>query len=59
LICSILVKKEVKKLLDICNESEKEGIKIALKAISKVMKEIEDLNWSSIKRGLKSISDPA
>lgn len=59
MICSILVKKEVKKLLDICNESEKEGIKIALKGISKVMKEIEDLNWSSIKRGLKSISDPA
>jgi hypothetical protein len=50
----ILVKREVEKLLDICDESEKEGIKIALKRISEVKKEIEDLNGNSIKRALRN-----
>ena len=54
---SILIKKEVEKLLDDCGESEKEGIKIALKRISEVKKEIEDLNGNSIKRALRNQID--
>jgi hypothetical protein len=50
----ILVKREVEKLLDICDESEREGIKIALKRISEVKKEIEDLNGNSIKKALRN-----
>ena len=53
----ILVKREVEKLLDICDESEKEGIKIALKRISEVKKEIEDLNGNSIKRALRNAKE--
>ena len=53
----ILVKREVEKLLDICDESEKEGIKIALKRISEVKREIEDLNGNSIKRALKTAAE--
>ena len=52
---SILIKREVEKLMEICGESEKEGIKIALKRISEVKKEIEDLNGNSIKRALKNM----
>ena len=51
---SILIKKEVEKLLDVCDESEKEGIKIALKRIGEVKREIEDLNGNSIKRALRN-----
>ena len=50
----ILVKREVEKLLDICDDSEREGIKIALKRISEVKKEIEDLNGNSIKKALRN-----
>ena len=51
---AILIRKEVEKLLDICDDSEREGIKIALKRISEVKKEIEDLNGNSIKRALRN-----
>lgn len=51
---SIFIKREVEKLLDICGESEKEGIKIALKRIGEVKREIEDLNGNSIKRALRN-----
>ena len=50
----ILVKREVEKLLDVCDDSEREGIKIALKRISEVKKEIEDLNGNSIKKALRN-----
>ena len=53
----ILVKREVEKLLDVCDDSEREGIKIALKRISEVKKEIEDLNGNSIKRALRNGMD--
>ena len=51
---AILIRKEVEKLLDICDDSEREGIKIALKRISEVKKEIEDLNGNSIKKALRN-----
>ena len=54
---SILIKKEVEKLLDACGESEREGIRIALKRISEVKKEIEDLNGNSVKRALRIAVD--
>ena len=54
---SILIKKEVEKLLDACGDSEKEGIKVALKRISEVKREIEELNGNSIRRALKNASE--
>ncbi len=54
---AILIRKEVEKLLDICDDSEREGIKIALKRISEVKKEIEDLNGNSIKKALRNSQD--
>ena len=51
---SILIKKEVERLLDICNESEREGIKIALKRICEIKKDVEDLNGNSIKKALRN-----
>ncbi|MDA8056299.1 MAG: hypothetical protein M0Z77_11735 [Thermoplasmatales archaeon] len=54
---AILIRKEVEKLLDVCDDSEREGIKIALKRISEVKREIEDLNGNSIKRALKTAAE--
>ena len=54
---SILIKKEVEKLLDVCDESEKEGIKIALRRISEIKRDVEDLNGNSIKRAIKNTMD--
>ena len=54
---SILIKKEVEKLLDACGESEKEGIKTALKRICEIKRDVEDLNGKSIKRALKIAVD--
>ena len=45
---SILIKREVEKLLDVCGENEKEGIKIALKRISEIKKDVEHLNGNSL-----------
>ena len=51
---SILIKKEVEKLLNVCNESEREGIKIALRRISEIKRDVEDLNGNSIKKALRN-----
>lgn len=54
---SILIKKEVERLLDVCSESEREGVKIALKRICEIKRDVEDLNGNSIKRALRNLSE--
>ena len=54
---SILIKREVEKLLDVCDESEKEGIKVALKRICEIKRDVEDLNGNSIKKALRIADD--
>lgn len=50
---AILIENEVKKLLEISNENEKDGIKIALKRIEEIKNDIEDLNGNSVKKALR------
>jgi hypothetical protein len=51
---AILIDSEIKKLLEISNESEKDGIKIALKRIEEIKNDIEGLNGNSVKKALKN-----
>ena len=54
---SILIKREVEKLLEVCDENEREGIKIALRRISEIKRDVEALNGNSIKKALKNRMD--
>ena len=51
---SILIKREVEKLLEVCDENEREGIKIALRRISEIKRDVEALNGNSIKKALRN-----
>lgn len=51
---AILIKREVERLLEGRTEKEKEGIKIALKKICEIKREVEALNSNSIKTALRN-----
>ncbi len=54
---TILIKKEIEKLLDVCNENEKEGIKIALRRISEIKSDIENVHGNTILRALRNLGE--
>jgi len=52
---SILIEKDLKKLMEEAGEIEKEGISIALQRVREIKEEIETLHGKSIIKALKEI----
>jgi spermidine/putrescine-binding protein len=52
---SIMIEKDLKKLLEEVSENEKEGIKIAIARVREIKENIETLHGNSVLRALKEI----